>query len=91
MGIPLKGSRRVLVDGRRFRYLVKEKIISTTLSNKKVLCVTVQEDAAKPGAPLQFQAPYGLEVTAKVIEEEVRRAFRLGWKPEARGKVFDLQ
>ena len=99
MGIPKKGSRTADVDGRSYRYLVKEVFRMATRAeidrhpdepNEKELAVTVQEDIAKPGNVLQFRAPYGHPVTREVIADYVRRALSRGWNPKNRGSAFVL-
>lgn len=89
MGIPTKGSRTTLVDGREFRYLVKETHVADHLDQKE-LSVTVQENSERPGNVLQFRTSYGYPVTSDYISVMVRRAFTQGWRPEKRGPAFML-
>ena len=90
MGIPKRGSKRIEIDGKPYRYLVKETHVPDH-KDQKELSVVVQEDVDKPGAPLRFRASYGMPVTATVIVETVRQAQTKGWKPEARGSAFDFE
>lgn len=89
MGIPRKKSRRVDVDGKPFRYLVKETHIAGHRDQKE-LSVTVQEDVEEPGNVLQWRWPYGCGVTAEDVRAGVRTAIQQGWVPSARGPAFSL-
>lgn len=89
MGIPKKSSRRVEVDGRPFRFLVKEVSIPNA-HNQKEIQVTVQEDTARPGRPLQFRLGFGTMVTSNLVGGVIRQAYVQGWAPASRGKAFDL-
>lgn len=86
MTIPHKGSRTVDVDGKAFRFLVKEK----GFAEDKELSVTIQEESEKPGRPLQFTWPYGHAVTPEDVRVAVRDAMKAGWDPASRGGVFQL-
>ncbi len=89
MGIPVKGSRTTEVDGRVFRYLVKETHVLEH-ADQKELSVTIQEDVEDPGNVLQFRAGYGSPVSPGYIALAVRHAFALGWVPSKRGAPFTL-
>lgn len=90
MGIPKKGSRKIDINGRPFRFLVKETTIDGHRDQKE-LSVVVQEDVDKPGNVLRLRAPYGHPVTPEFILEVVQEAFTQGWIPEQRGSAFDLK
>jgi hypothetical protein len=87
MTIPHKGSRTVDVDGRVFRFLVKEKNIADHRDQWE-LSVTIQEDVERPGRPLQFTWPYGHAVTPEDVRAAVRDGMKAGWAPGSRGGVF---
>jgi hypothetical protein len=89
MSIPRKRSRKIVVDGKPFIYLVKETTIPEHRDQKE-LSVTVQEDVERPGNVLSFRAFYGQPITSPVITEVVRLALAKGWKPEKRGGAFTL-
>lgn len=89
MGIPRKGSRRVTVDGKEYRYLVKETHIPEHRDQKE-LSVTVQEDGVRPGRVLQWRWPYGAAVLADDVKAAVRLALERGWVPSERGVAFVL-
>lgn len=88
MGIPKKGSRKIDVDGKGFRFLVREKKIPDFEDLK--LSVTVQEEADKPGRCFQFDWPHGHFVTPEDVKVAVRDAMKAGWDPWSRGGVFTL-
>lgn len=87
MGIPKKKSRRIVVDGRKFLYLVKETR-GLEDHDHKLLCVTVQEDADRPGRVMQFWYPHGVAVEPSVVHEGIVTALSAGWDPEERGGAF---
>jgi hypothetical protein len=89
MSIPHKGSRLVDVDGKPYRFLVKETHVPDH-HDQKELSVTIQEEADKPGRPLQFRWPYGHAVTPEDVRTAVRDAVKKGWDPASRGGVFLL-
>jgi hypothetical protein len=89
MGIPRKGSRRIDVDGRAFRYLVKETHIPDH-KDQKESSLTVQEDTDRPGRVLQARVAYGAPVTPETVREFIRRSLRSGWDPSTRGPAVTL-
>lgn len=89
MGIPKKSSRRVEVDGRPFRFIVKEVRIDGHRDQKEIQ-VTVQEETERPGRPLQFRLGFGTMVTSNLVGGVIRQAYVQGWAPASRGKAFDL-
>lgn len=90
MGIPRKRSRLIDVDGKPFRYFVKETHIDDHRDQLE-LSVTVQEEAERPGRVLQFRSPYGIEVTPEAVRETVRVGLQKGWDPASRGSAFTLK
>lgn len=90
MGIPKKGSRTTEVDGKPFRYLVREDHIDDH-PDQKELNVTVQEDVDRPGNVLQFRWGYGCEISPALIRDAVRVAQKNGWSPSKRGSAFTLR
>lgn len=93
MGIPRKGSRRVDVDGKEFRYLVREDGSAYDEENNphpESVLVTVQEDDDRPGRVLQWKWPYGASVMPEDIRGAVRLAMERGWVPSERGGPFLL-
>lgn len=92
MTIPHKGSRLLDVDGKAFRFLVKD-LRGPTVSESgepTQVRVTVQEDSDQPGRPLQFTWPYGHAVTPEDVRTAVRDGVKAGWDPASRGGVFLL-
>lgn len=87
MGIPKKGSRTVEVEGRNYRYILKETHV---LNKPKELTVTltVQEDVERPGRVFQAVFAYGEEVSPKMVREVVQSARQAGWDPAAKGAAF---
>lgn len=89
MGIPQKGSRSIEVDGRSYRYLIKESHIEGH-KDQKELSVTIQEDAEKPGNVVQFRVGYGAALTPRDIEYNIREAQKRGWNPSRRGSAVKV-
>lgn len=87
MGIPKKGSKSVDVDGRKFRYLVKEVHIQEH-NDQLELSVTAQEDVERPGRVLQFRLGYMFPVSPNWVGLVIRRALKDGWDPASRGIPF---
>lgn len=91
MGIPKKKSRKVTFDGKDFRFLVRENNPPWAIRVvDKRIQVTVQEDVDQPGRVLQVNFPHGTEVSSRVVQKVLRKAFDAGWKPSERGAVFQL-
>jgi hypothetical protein len=99
MGIPRKGSRKVNVDGKEFRYLIRQDgpVVENAdpsydykPRHRTYILVTVQEDVEKPGNILQWRWPYGASVYPEDIRSAVRLAMERGWKPSDRGPTFVL-
>jgi hypothetical protein len=89
MGIPRKGSRLIEVDGKQYRYLIKESNIEGH-KDQKELSVTVQEDTDKPGNVVQFRVGYGAALYPRDIEYNIREAQKKGWNPSKRGSAIRL-
>jgi hypothetical protein len=81
MAIPRKGSRVLDVDGRQFRYLVKNPGFGE-------LTVTVQEDIRPSGRVMQFGWPDGHPVVPSDVEYVVRASLAHGWDPTKSGPAF---
>lgn len=87
MGIPKKGSRRIEVEGKHYRYLIKETNIDGH-KDQKELSVTIQENVDKPGNVLQFRAGYGCAILKPDVALNIRSALKTGWNPSARGSAI---
>ena len=97
MGIPRKGSRRLVVDGKEYRYLIRpdgqfveNDDPSIGDREKEFLLVTVQEDSDRPGRILQWRWPNGAAVMPDDIKSAVMLALERGWVPSERGGTFVL-
>jgi hypothetical protein len=89
MGIPVKGSRTVSHEGKKFRYLVKETHIPDHRDQKEI-SVTVQEATPCPGRTLQARFGYGTSVSPHMVEKLIQLGLSKGWNPSARGAAFRL-
>lgn len=96
MSIPHKGSRLVDVDGKPFRFMVKERVAIPGSdsphgpADQKLIWVTVQEDVEEPGRPMQYTWPYGHAVTPEDVRTAVRDGMKAGWDPSSRGAAFQF-
>lgn len=101
MGIPRKGSRRVEVDGKPYRYLVRQDgalvdhdaedpSMSYMKPQREFLLVTVQEETEEPGNVLQWRSPNSVTVAAEDVKTGIQTALQRGWNPSKRGGVFRL-
>lgn len=103
MGIPRKGSRSITVDGQAFRYMVKENGVQhpslvtrrggfdpKEKEVEKVVVLTVQEDADRPGRVLQASTPWGEPILPPFVEQVIKDGLKKGWEPSARGPAFNL-
>lgn len=75
------------MDGRKFRYLVKEVCIREH-NDQKELSVTAQEDVDRPGRVLQFRLGYMFPVSPNWMRVVIQNALREGWDPRSRGAAF---
>lgn len=82
MAIPKKGSRKIIVDGKPFRYMFTKVSYGTTT-------LTVQENAPKAGCVMQFQFEgRDNSITPKDVIDLISRAKEKGWNPSEKGGVF---
>jgi len=101
MGMPRKGSRRVVVAGRRFLWRVKSGSGYSNCGNRYIR-LTVQEDVDRPGRVMQAEITALKEqpdvdwiddfssLRPADVEALVRAALGAGWNPERRGPSWWL-
>lgn len=90
MGISRRKSRPVWVDGKPFRFLVKETHVPDHQDQLEI-SVTVQEETEDPGRVLQFRLPYKYPLGPMGVRDVVRQALQAGWAPSTRGGPFVLE
>lgn len=95
MGIPKKKSRRIEVDGRAFRWLMRPGCHCYEDCDKTHgATVTFQADEERPGRVCQtfltWSYPDG-SVTPEIIRQVIRKALKVGWNPSERGNAFQLE
>ena len=102
MSIPKKGTRKIVVDGEPFLWLIRRK---ATYSQECEFCGNLHvaiEHAEKRGSVLVIISdrphPQGLTATNEVkpvtpsdAAQWIRQAVQLGWKPRAIGNTFKVQ
>lgn len=84
MAIPKKGNRKIIVDGKPFRYMFTKVGYGT-------ITLTVQENVPKAGRVLQYQFE-GRDntITPKDVIYFITKAKENGWDPSERGGPFHL-
>jgi hypothetical protein len=101
MTLAKKGSRRIVVDGRAFRWKIRARPTYTQALGAP-LVVAIERDvahraaklivhwtAARPDAWLG-ESPRAV-VTPRDVERAIRRAVRDGWDAEAASAAFELR
>jgi hypothetical protein len=100
MAITKRGSRRIVVDGARYRWTVRRKpsysqalaesrltfAVELETANGSVLVV----DTGTARSDNLLKAPTSV-VTPKLVEQSVRAAIAKGWRPAVKGKPHLLQ
>ncbi|MEG3850585.1 hypothetical protein QT971_25915 [Microcoleus sp. herbarium19] len=102
MSIPKKGTRKIIVDGEPFIWLIRRK---ATYSQECEVCGNLHvaiEHAQKPGSVLVIITdrphPQGLTATNEVkpvtpsdAAQWIRQAMQLGWGPQLPGITFEVR
>ena len=97
MGIPKKGSRRISVDGKDFRWMLRSGNPNPRWDDPPPTTnggtLTVQEDTEKPGRVVQAYLSWRLSspVTPEIVREVIRRFLTRGWDPSARGSALQMK
>jgi hypothetical protein len=97
MAIPKKGSRKIMVDGRRFRWFVRRKpsysqalgesllSFAVELADQPAQVLHVYLDAARPDAWINAGP---VTISPGLVAVVIRQAVRDGWMPETAGPTF---
>lgn len=100
MSIPKKGSRKIVVDGSEYVWLIRSKPTYTQdfqegemraaieLSEGKGTTLIVSFPYARPDASLKSKI---FSVTPKVIESCIKQAIKQGWEPNQQGAAFEFK
>ncbi|MEG4572575.1 hypothetical protein QUA56_07715 [Microcoleus sp. N3A4] len=100
MSIPKKGTRKIIVDGQPFIWLIRRQ---ATYTQSCYACGNLHvavEHAEEPGSVLVILTdrphPQGLtpevkSVTPSDTAQWIRQAVRLGWQPRRSGITFNVQ
>ncbi len=89
MSIPRKGSRKLVLEGKAFLFLVKQITIPDH-ADQKAARIVIQRDVEKPGRVLRGAFFFGVAFTPAYVKELIQEGMRLGWDPDERGAAFDL-
>ena len=94
MGMPKKGSRRITVDGRAFRWRLRPgpEPLAGDDSDERSGTLTFQADCDRPGTVAQTKLWWsvGESLVPEAVEVLIRRALKDGWNPDERGQAFRL-
>ena len=98
MAIPKKGTRRIVVDGARYRWYVRRRPTLGQAIAESNLTLAVEKEGERRGSVLvvDLAQPHPSNVVGEppvaVLPADVARciqaALRLGWRPDAPGKPF---
>jgi len=103
MGIPKKKSRRIVVDGRAFRWLMRPGCHCYQWDcedSQHGATVTFQADEKRPGRVCQTRLAWSHScsqphlngsVTPEIIKQVIQKALKVGWDPDAKGNAFKLE
>src|SRR5215212_8532742 len=100
MAIPRKHSRPIVVDGQKYRWIVKRKS-DYNFEPQKGMVFTVQEEdgagalliveLARPQLDYWLHHQQSAPITPNEIASWIRQAIAQGWQPKAKGKPFRLK
>lgn len=101
MSIPKKGTRKIIVDGEPFLWLIRRQPTYTQECFHGGNLHVAVDRVAKPGSVLVIITdrphPQGLTLTCQVpvkpsdVAQWIRQAVQLGWQPQRSGIPFQLQ
>lgn len=95
MGMPKKGTREIVVDGRAYRWKLNSPpwdsegwMYPKPLPN--VSLMFIQASDVRPGRVCKVLMSYGDDapVTPEVVMKVVRHCLEVGWDPDERGPAF---
>jgi hypothetical protein len=89
MSFPKKKSRRIQVEGRAYRYLVKTPTNTDPQRHAGGRLILIQADTEKPGQILRTSMVIE-SVTPSLIINAIRQGIAKGWDPYEPGAVFDI-
>ncbi|MCL2873277.1 MAG: hypothetical protein FWF41_10000 [Betaproteobacteria bacterium] len=99
MSITKKGSRRIMVGGITYRWMVRPKptydqgltwgalsfAVELEVSGQSILIVTI--DAPRPD---NWVGEQGFVITPSLVAQAIEQALAQGWKPESKGSPHEL-
>jgi hypothetical protein len=100
MAIAKRGSRRIVVDGVKYRWTVRRKpsygqaiaetplTFAVELETAKGSVLVVDTGSARPDNWVEATSS---TVTPKLVEQCIREAVAKGWRPAAKGKPLTLR
>jgi hypothetical protein len=105
--IPRRKSRKITVDGRSYRWLLKGGRSRYRGNSAACLTLIVQEDLEKPGDPIvadfvsmritadmdeEYGPPHKAAFSPGDVAKAIRLALQAGWRPDvSTGKVFTFK
>ena len=97
MSIPKKGSRKIVVDGEEYIWLIRSKPTYTQECQEGLMHAAIelnQKQTSVLSITFSFQRPDSLvsnetnAITPSVIRSCIHGAIRKGWQPNKKGSAF---
>ena len=77
MAIPKKGTRKITVDGKVYRWCVK---VDYDYNEKFFIIESIDDDRYQISGGFQYKVDF--VISPKIIEQAIKQAQLQGWKPE---------
>lgn len=100
MSIPKKGSRILVIDGKRYRWRVRDRpTYMQALAQSNMMLAVESADTANGSVllmdlgsphPSNWLALPGASATPAMVSQMIQRAITLGWNPDHAGDQFHL-
>jgi len=100
MSIPKKGSRILVIDGKRYRWRVRHRptYMQALAQNNMMLAVESADTANGAVLLMDLGSPHasnwlalpGASVTPAMVSQMIQRAITSGWNPDRAGDQFHL-
>ncbi len=101
MAIPKKGSRKIVVDGECYRWLIRRKAtymqsvygsgkINVAIEHEKCEGSTLHVATTVPH-PKDWNTLSPVAITPRDIEKWIRSGIKLGWAPKKKGPTFKVE
>ncbi|MCD2259986.1 hypothetical protein [Psychroserpens luteolus] len=92
MGIPKKGSRRIVIDNHQYRYMVSgndghiDLIIESDETNGQRLVVSFDYEPKGIG----FSQSHSTQITPETVRKTIVYSLKNSWNPKLKGKIHRI-